>query len=531
MSKEEIMEEIQVEETHIYVTEIEEIIEDNQVEIAMDESEIEDPYHVICKARWRCCFPMIMHAIALLGGVLVGYSTTIAGGVLDMDSYMVTFSSKLYKEEMHHLDNNCGFGSFQLQWYISSLYMAASISILFAFALKNIWGRRSTFRLGSTLMVLGTILTAVSSGFYVQSVGRIVTGVAIGLLLQVIPTIITEMEVDKTRGLNIKFGCFTAAGSTLAIGLNYFASYFHVWGWRLSTGFIIPVAFILFLISFNIFETPFWLVENRKISEAKIVLRLMMSATHVDDMCVEIEENISRRKVDNHLQAILHHGSRPALVIMVTTQILVQLLGFSVYTNYGPFMLQSLGYTSHEAFLFLLVCSILNTIIIFIQPWIFRIFGRRRPLIIASIFMLSSLAYASVIFFLYVDSHFFNGSAIVCVILGLTVTYIAAYSICFGPEAWLDVSFPLRTCAIGSVLEAVTSMFFSFLTNMFSTRLACTLGVHVFVYYSFCSLVMVLFILLLVPETRGVLMYSMARRVWSQHWLWKKYVSYHDIYV
>ncbi|XP_050238300.1 sugar transport protein 2-like [Mercurialis annua] len=218
--------------------------------------------------------------------------------------------------------------------------MAASISMLFAFSLKNIWESQLF-----VLMALGIVLTVV------------------------IPTIITEMELDRMSGLNIELGRSMAVGTTLAIGLNYSASYFHVWGWRFSTGFIIQVAFLLLMIYFYIFETPSWLLEYRKISESKVVLGMVLNAIHVDHMCAEIDENILRTKVVSHLQVILHHESRPALVIM---------------------------------------------------PWIFWRFGRRRPLIIASILMLSSLAYVSVIFYLYVDSHFLLQSSIVYVIMGLT---------------------------------------------------------------------------------------------------------------
>ncbi|XP_055960650.1 sugar transport protein MST8-like [Mercurialis annua] len=207
----------------------------------------------------------------------------------------------------------------------------------------------------------------------------------------VIPAIIVEMGLDIEKQLTLEFGYSVAIGSALASCFNYLASYHVVWGWKFSKGIVIPLAFLVFVGSFYIYETPFWLIEHRRQTEAKLVLKKMRCAVNVDVIYDEIEEKVLRRTVDSNVREVFHRRSRPSLVITIVAKILVQLLEFSVYTNYGPFLLRSLDYESDEVFLFPVIFSSLSVIVAFIQPLIFMRFGRRRSLIIASFLMLYSL--------------------------------------------------------------------------------------------------------------------------------------------
>uniref|UniRef100_A0A0A0KGV5 Major facilitator superfamily (MFS) profile domain-containing protein n=2 Tax=Cucumis sativus TaxID=3659 RepID=A0A0A0KGV5_CUCSA len=56
----------------------------------------------------------------------------------------------------------------------------------------------------------------------------------------------------------------------------------------------------------------------------------------------------------------------------------------------------------------------------------------------------------------------------------------------------------------------------------------CHFKFGIFLFFSGWVLVMSVFVLFLLPETKNIPIEEMTERVWKQHWLWKRFMDDND---
>ncbi|KAL0360366.1 UNVERIFIED_CONTAM: hypothetical protein Sradi_3721100 [Sesamum radiatum] len=109
------------------------------------------------------------------------------------------------------------------------------------------------------------------------------------------------------------------SGTVLAAVINYLASYFHVWGWRMSlAGGEIPTI-ILLVVSCTLIETPQFFIERANLVKAKKILQsLRGSNTKVEFIESDIEVDFTELVADTKkkqsmeaLQEIIRPRNRP----------------------------------------------------------------------------------------------------------------------------------------------------------------------------------------------------------------------------
>ncbi|KAL2530483.1 MFS domain-containing protein [Forsythia ovata] len=103
---------------------------------------------------------------------------------------------------------------------------------------------------------LEVVLTGSSYGLHVRLREYELGTRSLGLLM-VVPLFLTEVAPIQHRGaVNILFQLFVTIGIFIANLVNYVTSMVHPYGWRLSLGLASVPAFILFLGSLIITESP-----------------------------------------------------------------------------------------------------------------------------------------------------------------------------------------------------------------------------------------------------------------------------------
>lgn len=214
-----------------------------------------------------------------------------------------------------------------------------------------------------------------------------------------------EIAPPVSKGwIDLLFQYMMSLGSVLAWLVNYTASYFPNWGWRLSYGMLIPLAFALLLVSCYTKETPKWLFQHGSWMRATREL----SRLRRSDNAVEIELAIMAK--DGHqdteqLRDVTHHQSRPVLVICSVAQLLQQLVGTSSLIFFGSMLLESLGYTSHQVFLGPLCASIFIILAFGASTYFLNRVGRRIPLILSCIMISTTQVLVSYCIFYIPFSH------------------------------------------------------------------------------------------------------------------------------
>jgi hypothetical protein len=117
-----------------------------------------------------------------------------------------------------------------------------------------------------------------------------------------------------------------------------------------------------------------------------------------------------------------------------------------------------------------------------------------------------------------------KGTAIL--VLVLLCLYTAGFGWSWAPLTWLIPSeiFPVNIRTTGqSIAIAVQFIIIFVLSQTFLTML-CHFKFGAFVFYAFWVIVMTLFIIFFLPETKGIPLESMYT-IWGKHWFWCRFVK------
>ncbi|KAK3030348.1 hypothetical protein RJ639_038304 [Escallonia herrerae] len=212
------------------------------------------------------------------------------------------------------------------------------------------------------------------------------------LALPAIPTICRETTPEGGRRmLNNTYQFSVRVGGALAPAMNYIASYHPLWGWRLSFGIVsVPIS-LLVLVSIFIGETPTCLIQHDKVEEAKRILRRIRGTSDIEVEFRGLLAETRRCQSVNAIAELLSTPNLPPLVVTTVAEMLLPWSGLSILSFYGPFLLQSAGYKSHEAFLAPLVIAIVTLVFTALAKYSVDFLGRRVLLLYASAVTFTSL--------------------------------------------------------------------------------------------------------------------------------------------
>eukprot|EP00667_Euglena_gracilis_P007635 EG_transcript_7713 len=127
--------------------------------------------------------------LALLGGSIFGYA------LIGISSAALTVWRCYYGLEARTEEN---------QWWIGTLFAIINIGgIPYGLVAGNVmetFGRRRTTAMGGALLFVGIFLSAVAPTYWTQALSRIITGVGIGMMSSCVPVYIAEMAPADRRG-------------------------------------------------------------------------------------------------------------------------------------------------------------------------------------------------------------------------------------------------------------------------------------------------------------------------------------------
>jgi hypothetical protein len=115
----------------------------------------------------------------------------------------------------------------------------------------------------------------------------------------------------------------------------------------------------------------------------------------------------------------------------------------------------------------------------------------------------------------------------------MVCTFVSSFAWSWGPLGWLIPSetFPLETRSAGQSVTVCVNLLFTFVIAQAFLSMLCHLKYAIFIFFSAWVLVMSLFVLFFLPETKNVPIEEMTERVWKQHWFWKRYMDGDDHHI
>lgn len=198
---------------------------------------------------------------------------------------------------------------------------------------------------------------------------------------------------------------------------------------------------------------------------------------------------------------------------------------------YAPVLFNTLGFKSDASLYSAVITGAVNVLSTIVSIYSVDKVGRRVLLLEAGVQMFLSQVVIAIILGIKVTDHsrdLSKGYAILVVVM--VCTFVSSFAWSWGPLGWLIPSetFPLETRSAGQSVTVCVNLLFTFVIAQAFLSMLCHLKFAIFVFFSAWVLVMSLFVLFLLPETKNVPIEEMTERVWKQHWFWKRYMDEED---
>ncbi|KAK3190019.1 hypothetical protein Dsin_029580 [Dipteronia sinensis] len=475
-------------------------------------------------------YVVICWILAAFGGFMFGYDIGISGGVTAMDDFLIKFFPAVYEKKLRaREDNYCKYDNQFLQLFTSSLYLAALVSSFAASKVCTKFGRKPSILVASTFFLAGAALSAAAQNIWMIIIARILLGFGVGFGNEAVPLFLSEIAPVQHRGaVNILFQLFVTIGIFFANLVNYGTSKLHPNGWRVSLGLASVPAGFLFIGSLIITETPSSLIERGNDSNG---LKTLQKIRGVEDVEAEFEQIKLASEIANQVKhpfkELMKRSSMPPLIIGVLLQVFQQFTGINAIMFYAPVLFQTVGFKDDASLLSSVITGIVNVASTLVSIYAVDKVGRRVLLLQACVQMFISQIAIGVILRLNLNATNSLTRAEAIVVVFLVCLFVMAFAWSWGPLGWLIPSetFPLETRTAGFAFAVSSNMFFTFLIAQAFLSMMCHLRAYIFIFFAGWILLMFLFALFLLPETKNVPIDVMVERVWKKHAVWKKFMD------
>ena len=405
----------------------------------------------------------------------------------------------------------------QSLWKLSpGLHGFAMASALYGTVVGSLLGSWPTDRLGRkpTLFAIGIlyVISAVGCG-YAGNVewfiaARFIGGLGIGVSTVAAPLYISEIAPPAYRGrlaglfqFNIVFGIIIAFLS------NYLLRGVGENAWRWMLGVAAFPSVIYSALCLGLPESPRWLLGRKRDREAGIeVLQL-------------ITPDVPRSKIEAEADEILVLSHEPVeagrfwtrrlripILLACFIAFFNQLSGINAVLYFAPRIFELTGLGPKAAMLQSVGIGVTNLLFTFVGLWLIDRLGRRTLLYLGSFGYILSLGLTS---WAFLTGHFY-------IVPACIFAFIAAHAVGQGAVIWVLISeiFPNRHRAHGQALGSLTHWTFAaLLTTFFPSMVTAFAPGYVFLFFCGMMMLQLLWVKLMVPETKGVPLEEIEHRL------------------
>lgn len=380
---------------------------------------------------------------------LIASRVRFLAGLACLNSVALGFQIGAVSAAAPLIQDTYDLNSFQLEMYEAAISAAAILGAVLAGVVSEPVGRLKAFQISSVLFIAGSLMQAVSFGYYMLMVGVCVVGVAVGFGLSVDPIYIAEISPQGDRGYFVTWSEIAITGGQVlgfAAGLVIeiiFASWSGSWRIIIGCGALTPIALFL-AVAFVIPESPRWLAIHGRVDEARAVLAgLGLSRGAVDRTLEDIaEEQRIAPAEDASVVGLLtqRRALKPAvkriLLVGVGAAVAQQLSGCDAIFYNFLFSLEAVGINSTWiSYSILLGLGVVKLCTAILSCHLLDSVGR-RPLILASATGTAATLYVLALFYAFCTTLKGN-VAYQAGIIFFYYVYIFVFELGLGPGCWL----------------------------------------------------------------------------------------------
>jgi MFS transporter, SP family, xylose:H+ symportor len=426
--------------------------------------------------------------VAALGGLLFGFDTAVISGTTEALTSVFRLTS------------------FSLGFTVASALVGTILGSVLVSKPADAWGRRRTLALLAVFYFVSALGCGMAWDWLSLLAFRFLGGLAVGGASVVAPMYIAEISPARLRGRLVAVQQFNIVlGILLAFLSNYAIAQINTGpsAWRWMFGIQAVPSAVFFVLMFLTPDTPRWLVARGRVDEARSVLNRL--GTDTDGVEQEIQEIVSSLDPKHHSveEPFLTKKYKAPIMLAMAIAMFNQLSGINAVLYYAPEVFRKAGAGHDVALLQAVAVGGTNLIFTMLAMTVIDHFGRRKLMLAGSIGYILSLSATAWAFYTYDNQFTTTGSILVLVSL---LAFIASHAFGQGAVIWVFISevFPNRVRARGQALGSFTHWVMAAAITWTFPIIAERSGGHVFAFYALAMVGQLLWVLFVMPETKGV---------------------------
>jgi SP family xylose:H+ symportor-like MFS transporter len=440
--------------------------------------------------------------IAALGGLLFGFDTAVISGA---------------EQRLESLYNpSAGPDDFWPKFWHGTLMASALVgTVMGSIAVGrpcDWFGRRYVMFWLAMFYFASAVGSALAWDWYSLVFFRWLGGLGVGGASVVSPMYIAEISPARMRGRLVALAQFNIVmGILLAYFSNYVISSFDLdvdleWRWMFGVEAFPALAFF-FLIFFTP-RSPRWLVAQGREAEAREVLE-QVGVDRADGGGIDEELAAIRRSIST-----AHHSlQEPFFQARYTRPILLafmiamfnQLSGINAVLYFSRRIFENAGFAESAGLLNSVGLGFMNVVFTMLGLALIDHIGRRKLMLIGSVGYIASLSATAWVFFTPRADGTFTSIGSTTVLVSLLV-FIASHAVGQGAVIWVFISeiFPNHLRARGQAFGSFTHWIFCAAISWTFPLFADQAGGYIFAFYALCMVGQLIWVLTVMPETKGV---------------------------
>ena len=367
-------------------------------------------------------------------------------------------------------------------------------------------GRKNTLILIGVLYTISAIGSALVNDPYTFAFFRFLGGLGVGASTIAAPAYVSEIAPAKDRGRLVALYQFNIVfGILIAFLSNYLLRNVGENAWRWMIGIEAIPAIIYTVMVWTVPKSPRWLLLKGKKEEAKSIIKLLYANQSVEIVIADIQQSQNKHK--NISESIFMKKYRLPLILAFLIAFFNQLSGINAFLYYAPRIFEEAGLGESTALLSSIGIGVTNLIFTLIGVALIDRLGRKKLMYIGSIGYIISLSLVAMAFFLE-----WTGMAVPAFLF----IFIASHAIGQGAVIWVFISeiFPDHLRASGQSFGSSTHWILAAIIPSSIPFLFSTIGAGVvFVFFAFMMVLQLLFVIFLMPETKGVTLEELEKKL------------------
>ena len=430
--------------------------------------------------QFNIAYILRLSLVATLGGLLFGYDIAVISGA-------IPFITEYFN-----------LAEWWKGFVVSGVYLGCMVGAGLTGRFSDRYGRKKMLIISAVLFAVSAVGSGMAESLSAFFIYRLIGGLGVGMASMLSPMYIAEVAPAKIRG---RFVALNQFAIVIGILTAYFVNYLllsigeNSWRWMFIAEAVPSVIFFASMIFVP--ETPRFLTKQGNFEMAHRILSKIGPKEFADYTLKEIQNSV-RTEIKGDFKQLVHRSLRMVLVIGMILAFFQQWSGINVIFFYAPDIFAKTGAGIESQLFQTVIIGTMNVFFTLLAMWLVEILGRKALLLMSSTGMALS--------YLVIGSLFYFDNLSGYILLTFALTAVASYSLGLAPVTWVILSeiFPnrIRGQAMAVATFALWTGTFT-LTLTFPVFMEHLQGAYTFWMYGIICVLGFLFILKVLPETKG----------------------------